>query len=141
MAAPYSFAASLRIWHPSIDPAKLTKTLGLKPSRTWKVGEPRRTPKGAVLKGQNRDTYWFKKLVEKRAASTSTRNLEAFPSSASKRFKRHAKLFRRVRRTGGRAELFVGIFCESSNHGVQLPAEVLASLGITGLSLSLDVYR
>ena len=141
MAAPYSFAASLRIWHPKMDPVFLTKTLRLKPSRAWKVGEPRRTPKGNALEGVNRGSYWFKRLVEKRYASTSKQSLETFLKSALVRLRQHSKLFRRIRKSGGRAELFVGLFCESSNAGVELPPQLLSSLGKIGLSLSLDIYR
>jgi hypothetical protein len=124
-----------------MDPALLTKAFRLKPSHALKAGEPRRTPKGTSLKGINRNTYWFKRLVAKRHASTSKRSLEAFLASTLARLSRHAMLFRRLRRSGGRAEIFIGLFCESSNHGVELPPTLLAALGKVGLSLSFDIYR
>ncbi len=55
---PYSFVVSLRIRHPFFDPDIFTKKLGFKPSRKWKAGDARFTPKGHPLKGDNELSYW-----------------------------------------------------------------------------------
>jgi len=54
----FTYAVSLRVRHPNLDPALLTKTLHLEPQHTWKAGEPRRSVTGAVLGGEHRDSYW-----------------------------------------------------------------------------------
>jgi hypothetical protein len=37
----YEFTVSLRIRHPSIEPSRITETLGIEPQHTWKAGEAR----------------------------------------------------------------------------------------------------
>lgn len=54
----YTHIVDLRIQHPTIDPAQITQTLGISPSRSWRAGEPRTTPKGTPLQGIRRQSYW-----------------------------------------------------------------------------------
>jgi len=61
---PYQFKICLRFRHPTADPADITLTLGINPSRSWRVGEPRCTPKGNPLEGTWPDTYWTAILTE-----------------------------------------------------------------------------
>jgi hypothetical protein len=42
----YSYDISLRFNHPSIDPAKITAALCLKPSRVWRAGGAAHNAKG-----------------------------------------------------------------------------------------------
>jgi hypothetical protein len=141
MAAPYSYSVSLRVFHPSIDPGALTKSLRLKPSNAWKVGEPRLTPTGKALKGFNRGSFWTARLVQKRFATTPSRSLEAALAAEVRRLQKHRALFRRIQRGGGRTELFVGIFGQNGfNFGGELDTELLGGLTKLGLSLGLDIY-
>jgi hypothetical protein len=141
MPAPYSYSVSLRIFHPSIDPGALTKTLALKPSNAWKAGEPRRTPRGQPLNGINRGSFWTARLIQKRYATTPRRSLEAALASEVKRLQKHRSLFRRIQKAGGRTELFVGIFGENGfNFGGELDTDLMGSLTKLGLSLGLDIY-
>jgi hypothetical protein len=141
MAAPYSYSISLRIWHPTIDPGALTKSLGLKPSNAWQVGEPRRTPIGTPLKGVNRESFWTARLIQNRFATVPSRSLEAALAAELRRLKRHRTLFRRIQRAGGRTQLFVGIFGQNGfNFGSEFGTEVLTGLSRLGLSLGLDIY-
>ena len=141
MAAPYSYSVSLRISHPRMDPSTLTKSLRLKPSNSWKAGEPRRTPTGNSLKGVNRGSFWTARLVQKRFATTPRRSLEVALAAEVRRLRKHRALFRRIQRAGGRTELFVGIFGENGfNFGGELDTELLGGLTSLGLSLGLDIY-
>ena len=54
----YRYRISLRLRHPSADPADFTAALGLSPFRCWRAGEARATPKGTPLDGQWPDTFW-----------------------------------------------------------------------------------
>ena len=54
----YSYILDLRIWHPTLDPDLVTRTLGLEPSIAWRAGDPRKTPKGTVLEGVRSEGYW-----------------------------------------------------------------------------------
>jgi hypothetical protein len=141
MAAPYSYSVSLRIFHPRIDPSALTKSLRLKPTNAWKDGEPRQTPMRKPLKGINRGSFWTARLVQKRYATTPRRSLEASLAAEVKRLRKHSDLFRRIQKTGGRTELFIGIFGENGfNFGGEFDTELLGSLTKLGLSLGLDIY-
>ena len=141
MAAPYSYSVSLRIFHPSMDPGALTESLRLKPSNAWKAGELRRTPTGERLKGINRGSFWTARLVQKRYATTPRRSLEAALASEVKRLQKHRNLLRRIQKTGGRTELFVGIFGQNGfNFGGELNTDLMGSLTKLGLSLGLDIY-
>ena len=55
----YSYSVTLRIWHPSIDPEEITRALGIEPKRAFKVGTRRETPKGNLLDGTHRESYWY----------------------------------------------------------------------------------
>jgi hypothetical protein len=54
----YSHVLNLRIWHPTLDPDLVSRTLGLKPQIAWRAGDPRKTPKGAPLEGVRSEGYW-----------------------------------------------------------------------------------
>jgi hypothetical protein len=54
----YSHTIDLRIWHPKLDPAKVSSTLGIEPQIAWRDGELRKTPKGTILQGVRSGGYW-----------------------------------------------------------------------------------
>ena len=133
---PYHHAISLRIRHPSRDPADFTRILGLSPSHAWKAGEPRATSKGASLPGVNPTTYWTADLTRGESgaqylASAIGRALDALSGNAA--------LFEDVVATGGRVEFFVGWFFDRMS-GEVFSHELLARLAALKIDLSLDVY-
>jgi hypothetical protein len=132
----YTYAISLRIEHPSIDPGELTRILGRSPDRAWRAGEPRTIPLGALIGPYQRGTYWTVRLVHGAASDPS---LATAIDGTVRDLARHAPLLRRVRAEGGRAELFIGWFFER-NSGDELPAALLSTLGQLGLDLSFDIY-
>jgi hypothetical protein len=141
VTAPYSFSVSLRVWHPTLDLNALTASLRMRPSNTWRVGEPRRTPAGKPLKGVHRDSFWTAPIIGKRFATSPRRSLEPSLSGVITKLTAHRTLLRRLRRTGGQAELFVGLFAEDlGNFGLDLPLDLLSRMSSVGLSLSLDIY-
>ena len=56
--AQFEFAIQLMIKHPSMDPARISTKLGLRPNHSWKAGEPRAAPNGQRLPGVNPTSYW-----------------------------------------------------------------------------------
>lgn len=54
----YSYILDLQIKHPTLDPDLVSRTLGLEPKRSWRVGESRKTPKGTLLEGVHSEGYW-----------------------------------------------------------------------------------
>ena len=39
----YSHKLDFRIWHPTLDPDLVSRTLGLEVQRSWRAGDPRST--------------------------------------------------------------------------------------------------
>ncbi len=54
----YSHILDLRIWHPKLEPTLISSTLGIDPRVAWRDGDPRKTPKGTLLKGVRSGSYW-----------------------------------------------------------------------------------
>jgi hypothetical protein len=59
-AAPTPIQLSLRIRHPSIDPKRITESLGMEPEHCFKAGDPR-SPRagGGTAAGRHTETYWL----------------------------------------------------------------------------------
>jgi hypothetical protein len=135
----YSYSISLRVFHPTIDPVEISKTLSLSPARMCKVGAPRQTPKGTPLEGVYRETFWYTKLVPEGERSSNDTLLEEFLFDTYQQLRAHREFFARVRAEGGRVELFIGTFGDR-NYGFEFSPQLLASFGEFGVSLSFDVY-
>jgi hypothetical protein len=137
--SPYKYSVSLRVVHPTINPDSITNKLGLQPSRKWMAGEVRSTTKGNKLEGINKETYWTTRLHGGKSLFSRRMVLEDFLSEQIARLKKEEKYFRHIRKTGGRMELFVGLFCDK-NIGAEIPYSLLAAMGNLGIDLSLDIY-
>jgi len=129
----YQFDISLRVRHPSLDPAEITSALGLNPSRSWRAGEARTTPKGNPLEGRYSDSYWVVKLAKGRWPLAAVIN-ELLDQLAP-----HQALFQQIRAEGGTVEFFVGWFFER-NSGDVFDCDLLARMADLKINLSLDVY-
>lgn len=103
------------------------------------AGERRSTPKGNELKDINKETYWTADLHREKSLSSREMPLEDFLAKQLVRLKKAEKHFRPIRKTGGRIEFFVGLFCDK-NMGAEIPSSVLAAMGKLGIDLSLDIY-
>jgi hypothetical protein len=57
-----SYTISLHIKHPTIDPAAITKELGLTPDHAWACGEPKRSS-SASTSGIRRNSFWCAALA------------------------------------------------------------------------------
>jgi uncharacterized protein DUF4279 len=55
---PAQFSVTLRLRHPEIDPAEISRRLGIEPQHTWRAGDPRRLESGEIGEGVYRETYW-----------------------------------------------------------------------------------
>lgn len=131
----YRYAVSLRIRHPTWPAAKVSEILGLAPDRTWDVGAPRRTAKGASLEGTNEDSYWTHSF-----GTFEDANLEAYLDLALDDLSRKADAFARIAETGGQAEFFVGLFLEQWNAGYSISPGMHQRLASLRLALSIDIY-
>ncbi len=132
----YRYKISLRVWHPSMDPARISATLGLSPSRLWRAGEPRSTPTGRLLKGERAETYWYAQISAGTEADTE---LGAAISKAIDRLMPNKAFFHQIRAEGGKAEFFIGWFFEGQS-GDTFDCDLLGRLSDIKIDLALDIY-
>jgi hypothetical protein len=134
----YEFTVSLRIRHPSIDPSRITQTLGIEPQHTWKTGDRRRGPAGADLEGVYRESYWMGRLMEPQLSSDEL-SVESVLMRTLTQLRRAQDFLEQLHTDGGVAELHVSLFARESFR-LDLSAESLALLGRLGLAVALDVH-
>ena len=135
---PYRYGISLRVFHPTIDPDKISRELGLKPFRCWKAGEPRTTPIGTPLKGNWAESYWCSKQLI-RGALPRGQTLPAAISKLLDRLEPYKTFFHRIRVGGGRVELDVGWYFPVRGGDV-FDYALQARLAKLKIDLSLDIY-
>jgi hypothetical protein len=136
---PYSYTISLRIWHPTIDPEDITKKLKMSPNRTWIAGAQRTTPKGTMLKGNYKESYWYATIHDDEELYSDDIELEKYIEKFTKSIEIHSEFFNEIRASKGRVEYFVGLYVDS-NSGIELPYSLLSFLGELGIDLSFDIY-
>ena len=59
---PRAFELALRIRHPSIDPAAISRELRLKPEHSFRAGEPRESSSGVAASNVHAESYWLATL-------------------------------------------------------------------------------
>ena len=104
----YTYAVSLRVRHPELDPAILTDTLKLAPAHSWKAGAPRQSQSGTAAGGQYRDSYWSAPLPGQMVGGASLA-LEIFMAQQLLHLGRHRDFFGELQAQGGEVSLLVEI--------------------------------
>jgi hypothetical protein len=135
----YEFTISLRIRHPSIDPATVTRVLGMEPQHTWQAGAARRGPAGEALEGIYRETYWMGRLMEEPQLSSGQVSVESVLLQTLAHLRRSQDFLEQLHAEGGVAELYVTLFARE-DFRLELSAQSLALLGRLGLAVALDVH-
>jgi hypothetical protein len=134
----YEFTMSLRIRHPRIDPAEITRTLGLEPQYSWRAGEIRREPEGSSLGGTYRESLWMCSLMARPELSRDQVGVESELLRALGSLRRSFEFLQSLREDGGVAELHVSIFGREEFR-MEFLAESLAVLGRLGITLTLEI--
>lgn len=135
----YEFTVSLRLRHPTIDPSRITRTLGLEPQHTWKSGDPRRDPAGAALEGVYRESYWMGRLMDEPQLSSTRLSVESVLLQTLTHLRRAHDFLEQLHAEGGVAELYVSLYARE-DFQLELSAQTLALLGRLGLAVALDVH-
>ena len=135
----YRFCVSLHVSHPTLDLGELTQILGLKPSRVWKSGEPRVTPKGTPLEGVYKYNSWSAPLHEQKRIFSTDIYLEDYLEKLNQQLTPHKIKFGEIVNSGGYIEYFVGWFSEG-NIGATLNPKLLKSTAELNISIRLDIY-
>jgi Domain of unknown function (DUF4279) len=135
----YEFTLSLRIRHPSIDPAEITRALAIEPQHTWKAGEPRRGPSDETLAGEYRESYWMGRLTEGPQLSSGSVTVEGVLLETLVQLRRVEPFLATIRKGGGEAEFHVSMYARE-NFRLELASRLLSVLGRLGVSVAFDVY-
>jgi hypothetical protein len=135
----YEFTISLRIRHPSIDPTRITRTLGVEPQHTWQAGAPRRGPAGEALERVHHESYWMGRLMEEPQLALAGVSVESVLMQALAQLRRSQGFLEQLHAEGGAAELHVSLFART-DFRLELSAQSLALLGRLGLAVALDVH-
>ncbi|QDH71559.1 hypothetical protein [Marilutibacter alkalisoli] len=137
---PYRYQVALRATHPSDDLKPLFEAIGLRPTRAWRAGEPRRTPAGHRLEGAYPDSYASASLLDQAAPRGWTEEpLEAFLRRQLDRLAPHQPAFQALASQGGRCELFIGLFADNS-FGFDLGNWLCEATARLRLSLAFDIH-
>jgi uncharacterized protein DUF4279 len=131
----YRYYVSLRIWHPSRDPAVFTATLELEPLHIDMAGR-HRIRKGKTLDVLATESYWTHEFFP----DDESRDVEDWLLDLSSRLAQHKEFFADICVSGGRAEFFIGLMPESPNIGLELSPLLQRQCADLNLSLSFDIY-
>lgn len=129
-----AFSVALRVAHPTYKPEVISDALGMTPDVANCVGSARATPTGSPLEGEYKETYCAFTLQSKQEGYFVDGVRVLIPLIES-----HADFFSDVKSTGGKSELYIGVFVEESA-GFTLLTEDMAALWKIGLDLSVEYY-
>jgi hypothetical protein len=151
-----SYSALLRIRHPSIESAELTRQLGIEPLHEWTAGSTR-VSADETGRGARRDTYWLAPLGGPKlpAASpaagsaaagragaewppTPAVSLEMFLLGHARQLRPHKEFLARLNREGGSVDLVVTMDT-TDRLEVDFPPGLMRALADVGVTLSLEV--
>lgn len=135
----YSFSIALRIWHPNIDPAVISRILGLKAKYSGIAGAQRTTPQGRKLSGTYAESYWHSDPFGRGEYISTDELAEDALASVIEILSPKKSFLLLLREQGARIHLQVASFSHR-NYALELSPTFLASCAELGLSLVHDVY-
>jgi hypothetical protein len=149
------FELALRIRHPSMDPAAISRELRLEPEHSFKAGEPRASSSGIAAAAVHGESCWLGTLdpsawsadlaafvMPNQARTPATKERlravvmdslgMALTLAASQFLRAHGEFFRRLQSEGGDVGLIVELPAASALSFTLTPqvARVLSDLGI-----------
>jgi hypothetical protein len=127
---------TLRLYHPSIDPRQITEELGLPPVGAWRAGEPRVTPKGTLLGGFAKMSFWRTNLV---GDESGLGDLAAALHDIAGRLEPYRGFLNRMRDESGTVALVVS-WSLSENEAVALEPALLAKFAQLGVTVEFDIH-
>ena len=132
---PRRFDVELFIVHPSLDPADISRALGMKGHSSRRAGDQRKTPKGTLLSGVYPDTRWRHSIRHTVTEQWFASEVEGFVG----RLEPHKEFLASVSETGGSATLIIQ-FLGDGYLADNVPPTTLAKLGELGLSLGIECF-
>lgn len=152
------FQLSLRIRHPSMDPADISEELGIDAEHSFRAGQPRRSKSGLAPAAVHTESYWLapldpaswfgsepfeplphlplsKTLIDAAVA----RNLAGALGLCAVRFtKAHAAWLQTIRSEGGEISLLVTLSSTAMNT-FSLGPQVSRMFGELGITLEFEI--
>lgn len=155
---PLPFQLSLRIRHPSMDPADISKELRIEPEYSFRAGQPRPSKSGVAMAAVHTESYWLAPLnpaswfgnpsfaeplnlsvTQEHIDAAIARNLTGALSLYALRLnKAHAALLHTIRSEGGEISLLVTLSPDAVNN-FSLPPLVSRVFGELGITLEFEI--
>ena len=126
-------SVSLRVQGDELDPAEITRALGVQPDFSARKGEPRASRAGTVIQ---RTGMWTRGV---RQGAAPAWDLESAVRTLLADLPTDLGVWRELARRH-KLDVFCGLFMASENQGTDLSAATLLALGERGLMLRFDVY-
>ncbi|HTC16882.1 MAG TPA: hypothetical protein VK695_13860 [Steroidobacteraceae bacterium] len=146
------FQLSLRVRHPGMDPAEISRAFAIEAEHSFRAGDARRSSSGVASSSVHVESYWLgelkprgplvdvsfpgddrSKFAQKQLAAARRSLSWALSLSTSQFLAQHAELLRRIRAEGGEVSLLVSIFRDDVNSFTLAPeaSRLFGELGIT----------
>lgn len=122
------------IKHPDIDPAVITKQLGIIPTRFWRAGEARHTPKGSPLPSFYPESYWSYAFT-----INDEPNVFAGVEKILDTLEPYAPFISALHTSGGNVQIVLSLDGNEST-GDTLSAENIARMAAMSIDFGLEVY-
>jgi len=134
----YEIALSLGVRHPDIDPAQITRELGLQPGHEWRKGQERLDETGAAMGGTHRSSYWFCEIAPRPTFSGERTAVESELSRVLHMLRKSIVFLQGLHYSGGATELCVTIFAHG-DFRIELLPEEAALLGRLGVAMTIEI--
>jgi hypothetical protein len=155
---PLPFQLSLRIKHPSMDPADISKELGIEPEHSFRAGQPRHSRSGLAPAAVHTESYWLAALnpttwfgkpsiaeplnlatMQKHIDAAVARNLTwALSLCVVRLSKLHGVPLQKIRSDGGEISLLVTL-SPTAVSSFTLAPEVSRMFGEMGVTLEFEL--
>jgi hypothetical protein len=147
----YPFQLSLRVRHPSIDPASISRELQIEPEHSFRAGDPRESTRSVATTPLHVDSYWLATLDLSTLLLGTALAPEFNPHAhailfsaldsaltvlAGSVLRRHAEFFHRIQAEGGEVRLIVAISARKTR-GFTLTPQL--SKALSDLRIPVDI--
>ena len=149
------FQLSLRIRHPSLDPADLSREFRIEAEHSFRAGDPRPSRSGLAPASVHAESYWLGtlnpaswirlpsadprlQLAQKGLGAMVGRSLGSALTLTARFLRLHAETLQRIRNEGGQISLLVGVPAGEVSSFSLVP-EVSRIFGDLGVALEFEL--
>jgi hypothetical protein len=153
-SSPEPFQISLRVRHPTIDPALISRELKVEPEHCFKAGEPRESSSGIAAAAVHGESYWLGTLptppasagfnnprartARDRLQASSLESLSvALDASVVAFLRQHGDFIRRLQKEQAQVTLLIELSRQSLD-GFAISPQFTRILSDLGIGMELD---